>query len=96
MKGELANAGPKRPGVDDSVKFNPGIERVEGELARTAPVYRDVSDNVKYCPETQRIPGEKATPYPVLAGDQTKNQFTPNPPTKVDADVKMEGPIYQG
>ena len=36
MKGELTNAGPKRPGVDDSVKFNPGIERVEGELARTA------------------------------------------------------------
>ena len=57
---------------------------------------RDVSDKVKYCPETQRVPGEKATPYPVLSREQNKNQFTPMPSTKVDGDVKMEGPVYQG
>ena len=57
--------------------------------------YRDVDPNVKYCPQTQRVPGEKATPYPVLS-DQNKNQYTPMPPTKVDADAKMDGPVYQG
>merc|ERR1712194_891580 len=48
------------------------------------------------CPETKRIPGILETPYPVLAGDQGKNQYTPMAPTKVDGDMKMEGPVYQG